>query len=89
MDVSGYIHDLYQWEPKRGVLLDDFFTGRQRCCVLRVVKKSSIRDAVARKIVRGFQIAHVRETQVRWRFVATEIRTRVSSNFASNSIMNQ
>ena len=74
MEVGGYMHDLYQTEPKRGVPLDDFLPGGSDAGVWSY-EEVSTRDAVARKIVRGFQIAHMRETQVRWRFVATEIRT--------------
>ena len=35
----------------------------------------SIKEAVGGKHIRGFPIAHMKEDEVRWRFVATEVNT--------------
>ena len=88
MDVSGELHEHEQWEPKKihyhyfsGEPQDEDLYQKGRDNELRAMQdygvyiEISIKEAVGGKHIRGFPIAHMKEDEVRWRFVATEVNT--------------
>ena len=86
VEVSAELHERNQWSPNTihydyytGEPLDEDLYQRGRDDELQAMKDYGVYVEVATstatdgKHIGGFPIAHMKEGQVRWRFVATEV----------------